>query len=200
MALNGKNTEGSSDWDLIQQAELSGDEQAYAQLFARHKQNIYQHIFQLVRNTELAEDLMMEVFAKAFKNLDHYQPTHTFISWLNTVAKNHTFDYLRKKRPDSISIDESMESRPGRAILQVEEPNPNPETELVAGELNNNVHLLVNHLKPRYRRLIELRFFEEFSYEEISKELNLPLGTVKAQLFRAKDLLNQILKNKKDQL
>lgn len=200
MALNGENKNSPNDWSLIQQADLSGNEQAYAMLFARHRQSVYRLIFELVRNTELAEDLTMEVFAKAFKNLDHYQPTHTFISWLNTVAKNHTFDYLRKKKPDNISIDEHMESRPGRAILQVEEPDPNPETELELEETNNNVHVLVNLLKPRYRRLIELRYFEEFSYEEISKELNLPLGTVKAQLFRAKDLLNQLLKNKKDQI
>ncbi len=200
MALNGDYKKDTPDWTLIQQADTVGDEKAYALLFARHKQSIYQLIFQMVRNTELAEDLMMEVFAKAFKNLDHYQPTHTFASWLNTVAKNHTYDYLRKKRPDSVSIDERLESRPGRAILQVEEPDPNPELELVNLELNNNIHVLVNLLKPRYRRLIELRYFEEFSYEEISKELGLPLGTVKAQLFRAKDLLNQILKNKKDQL
>jgi len=200
MALNAKNKAETTDWSLIQLAELSGDEKAYAQLFARHKLSVYHLIYQLVRNTELAEDLTMEVFAKAFKNLDHYQPSHSFISWLNTVAKNHTYDYLRKKRPENISIEERLESKPGRAILQVEEPDPNPETELVTEEMNQHVHLLVNHLKPRYKRLIELRYFEELSYEEISKELGLPLGTVKAQLFRAKDLLNQILKNKKDQL
>lgn len=199
MALSAKNKKEADDWTLIELA-LKGDEKAYALLFSRYRQSVYQTIYLMVKNIELAEDLTMEVFAKAFKNLDHYQPTHSFISWLSTVAKNHTLDFLRKKRPDNISIEERLESRPGRAILQVEEPDPDPEEEILASELNNSVHLLVNLLKPRYRRLIELRYFEEFSYEEISKELNLPLGTVKAQLFRAKDLLNQIIKNKKDQL
>lgn len=198
MALSSSNKKVTDDWTLIQQAAASGDEKAFALLFSRYRQGVYQTIFLMVRNTELAEDLTMEVFAKAFKNLDHYQPTHSFGSWLTTVSKNHTLDYLRKKRPDNISIDESLESRPGRAILQVEEPDNDPEEEILANELNNSVHLLVNLLKPRYRRLIELRYFEEFSYEEISKELNLPLGTVKAQLFRAKDLLNQIIKTKRE--
>ncbi|MES2628837.1 MAG: sigma-70 family RNA polymerase sigma factor [Bacteroidota bacterium] len=199
MALSAKNKKDSDDWTLIELA-LKGDEKAYALLFGRYRQSVYTTIYQMVRNVELAEDLTMEVFAKAFKSLDHYQPTNTFISWLTTVAKNHTYDFLRKKQPDNISIDESLESRPGRAILQVEEPDPDPEEEMLASELNNSIHVLVNLLKPRYRRLIELRYFEELSYEEIGKELSLPLGTVKAQLFRAKDLLNQILKNKKDQL
>ncbi len=199
MALIAKNKKEADDWTLIELA-LKGDEKAFALLFGRYRQSVYTTIYQMVKNTELAEDLTMEVFAKAFKNLDHYQPTHSFISWLTTVAKNHTYDFLRKKRPDNISIDERMETKPGRAILQVEEPDPDPEEEILATELNNSVHLMVNLLKPRYRRLIELRYFEEFSYEEISKELNLPLGTVKAQLFRAKDLLNQIIKTKKDQL
>ncbi|HEX4887978.1 MAG TPA: sigma-70 family RNA polymerase sigma factor [Luteibaculaceae bacterium] len=200
MALNSQDSSGKSDWDLIQSAGTDRNERAFAILFDRHRNTVFHTIYQMVKNTELAEDLMMETFAKAFRSIALFQPTHSFSSWLTAVAKNHTLDFLRKKRPNSISIEERMEEGQGRGILQVEEPNPDPEKELEEMELEKNLHLLVDLLKPRYKRLIELRFFEELTYEEIAQQLQLPIGTVKAQLFRAKDLLNQMVKDRSEPL
>ncbi len=185
----------SKEWKLISKARETKDERAFGLIFRKYKDSLYLTIFHMVKNDEVAEDLLMEVFTKVFSNLGQYQPTHKFETWLSTVARNHTLDYLRKKRPNQFSMDKQMEVGEGRVILQVEDSDPNPEITLLEKESKMSVISLVNQLKPKYKELIRLRYFEELSYEEIADQLELPLGTVKAQLFRAKGLLQQIIKN-----
>lgn len=200
MALTSNTNESGEDWKLIRAALDKGDEKAYARLFKKFRERVYRSIYQMVKNAEVAEDLLMGTFARAFKNLSTYQPTHSLLSWLLTIARNHTLDFLRKKTPDSISLDTEADPESGRTLLQVEDPEPDPGGEIEHAEMSRNLHLLLNHLKPHYKRLIELRYFEEYSYEQIAAELDIPVNRVKVQLFRAKELLYQIVKNKRDQL
>lgn len=197
MAINDNSSDptDSKEWKLISKARESKDERAFGLIFRKYKDSLYLTIFHMVKNEDVAEDLLMEVFTKVFSNLGQYQPTHKFETWLSTVARNHTLDYLRKKKPNQFSLDREMEYGEGYVLLQVEDADPNPEITLLEKESKLSVISLVEQLKPRYKVLIKLRYFDELSYDEIAQKLELPLGTVKAQLFRAKELLQQIIKN-----
>jgi RNA polymerase sigma-70 factor (ECF subfamily) len=146
-----------------------------------------------------ADDLTIEAFGKAFRSLHLYTPTHAFSTWLFSIASNNCIDFIRKKRLQTISINNvCSELEDGQNDLPIASSNPTPEEEFITTQRVKIMHEVVQMLKPRYRRLVELRYFEEMSYEEISEELGLPLGTVKAQLYRARDLLYNILKDRKD--
>ena len=105
-------------------------------------------------------------------------------------------DYLRKKRPIKVSLDAAMDSDDDSPYLELEDQEPIAVDQIILAERNKRVRQIVDKLKPKYRTLIELRYYKELSYEEIAQKLNIPLGTVKAQLFRARDLLSQIVKSK----
>ncbi|MGB0165744.1 MAG: RNA polymerase sigma factor, partial [Luteibaculum sp.] len=185
------------EFDLINMARDNRDEQAFAEIFARYKGYVFHLVLQMIRDHDTAEDLLVEIFAKAFRKLHTFQPNSSFSSWLSTIAKNHTLDYLRKKRPHKVSIDAAMDSDDeSTPYLELADEDPTALDQLIVAERNKRIRKIVDRLKPKYRRLIELRYYDELSYEEIAKTLNIPLGTVKAQLFRARDLLSQVVKAK----
>ncbi len=181
------------DYALVQQAEI-GDEKAFAKLLERYKDAVYFMLLKMVNNKTDAEDLTIEAFSKAFKKIDQYAPRFAFSTWLFKIASNNCIDFLRKKREKFISIDGDDFKNEGRPIIQLKANILDPEEELIRQQKKVIMRSIVKQLKPRYRDLIELRFFKEYSYNEIAEELNLPIGTVKAQLFRAKELLYNILK------
>ena len=123
-----------------------------------------------------------------------YSPKYAFSTWLFKIASNNCIDFLRKKKGNTVSID-SKDDNENEKTITLEAPTLNPEQKYIKDQKAKIMRKEVSRLKERYRRLIELRYFEEFSYEEIAKELNLPIGTVKAQLFRARELLFNTLKN-----
>ena len=179
---------------LVERAKKD-DQAAYAQLMDRYQEAIYYMLLKMVNNASDAEDLTIEAFSKAFKNLEQYTPNFAFSTWLFKIASNNCIDFIRKKRIDHISLDREIGDR-DRASNIIMAEVPDPEEDLIKKQKATLMRSVVTTLKPRYRDLVELRYFKEYSYEEIADELNLPLGTVKAQLFRARELLYNILKQK----
>jgi RNA polymerase sigma-70 factor (ECF subfamily) len=180
------------DFSLVELA-LSGDEKAFTRLMSRYKDAIYFMLLKMVNNKNDAEDLTLEAFGKAFKNLHQYSPNYAFSTWLFKIATNNCIDFLRKRRGVYISIETSQENGDSEAPVKLRSTEPDPEEKLIRIQKAFLMRRLVHKLKPRYRILVELRYFREFSYEEIAKELNLPLGTVKAQLFRAREMLFKMI-------
>jgi len=186
------------DYKLVQLA-VKGDEKAYAELLDRYKDAIYYMLLKMVNNKNDAEDLTIEAFGKAFKNIEQYTPNYAFSTWLFKIATNNCIDFIRKKKANIISIDNGEDSNE-MASPSLQSNTLDPEADMIKNQKVTLMRSVVHKLKPRYRNLIELRYFKEYSYEEIANELNLPLGTVKAQLFRARELLFNILKNKDQHL
>ncbi len=181
------------DYKLVKLA-ISGDEKAYAELLDRYKDAIYYMLLKMVNNKSDAEDLTIEAFGKAFKNITQYTPNYAFSTWLFKIATNNCIDFIRKKKANLISLDQTSEDQDSIGTpLQAD--TPDPEEDMIKSQRMALTRSVVEKLKPRYKTLVELRYFKEYSYEEIANELNLPIGTVKAQLFRARELLFNILKN-----
>ena len=181
------------DFLLVQKAR-TGDQKAYAELLGRYRDAIYFMLLKMVNNPSDAEDLTIEAFGKAFKNISQYTPNFAFSTWLFKIATNNCIDFIRKKRAATISLDHSNDET-DTASVTIQSDTPDPEANLINNQKIKLLREVVSKLKPRYRTLVELRYFKEYSYEEIAEELDLPLGTVKAQLFRARELLYNILKS-----
>ena len=184
------------DYYLVREAIDKGNQKAYAELMARYKDSIYFMLLKMVNNRDDADDLTIEAFGKAFKNIHQYTPDYAFSTWLFKIATNNCIDYIRKKRKNTLSIDKGFENENGEDIaLEVKSDGIDPEERMMKKQKMETMREVVDKLKPRYRTLIELRYFQELSYEEIATNMDLPLGTVKAQLFRAREFLYQIMKN-----
>jgi len=184
---------GKHDYKLVLLA-IKGDEKAYAELLDRYKDAIYYMLLKMVNNKSDAEDLTIEAFGKAFKNIEQYTPNFAFSTWLFKIATNNCIDFIRKKKANLISIDQTSDDLDG-ASTPLQSDTPDPEEDMIKSQRIALMRNVVEKLKPRYRTLVELRYFSEYSYEEIATKLDLPIGTVKAQLFRARELLYNILKS-----
>jgi RNA polymerase sigma factor (sigma-70 family) len=177
---------------LVEQAK-AGNEKAFAALLNRYRDSIYFMLLKMVNNASDSEDLTIEAFGKAFRNIDSYTPNFAFSTWLFKIATNNCIDFIRKKQSSPSIVDHGQIDDMDNYTVNIQSDTPDPEEALIIRQRVANLREIVSQLKPRYRNLIELRYFKEYSYEEISVELNLPIGTVKAQLFRAKTLLYNIL-------
>jgi RNA polymerase sigma factor (sigma-70 family) len=176
---------------LVEQAK-EGSEKAFASLMNRYRDSIYFMLLKMANNASDAEDLTIEAFGKAFRSLDTYTPKFAFSTWLFKIATNNCVDFIRKKKLAPVPYDHLQEDLDS-ATVNIQSDLPDPEESLINHQKIAALKDIINQLKPRYKTLIELRYYKEYSYEEISSELNLPIGTVKAQLFRAKTLLYNIL-------
>jgi RNA polymerase sigma-70 factor (ECF subfamily) len=179
---------------LVEQAR-KGSDKAFALLLNRYRDSIYFMLLKMVNNPSDAEDLTIEAFGKAFRNLESYTPSFAFSTWLFKIATNNCIDFIRKKQASPQMIDHGQDGDMENVTINIQSDTPDPEEDLINRQKVAALREVVSQLKPRYRILIELRYFREFSYEEISSELALPIGTVKAQLYRAKSLLYNILKS-----
>lgn len=189
------------DFQLIDQAVKENDEQAFAMLMERYRKPVYHMILKMVRNVDDAEDLTIEAFTKAFKNLYKFKKDYTFSTWLFRIATNNSIDFIRKKKLDTMSLDTSYQDETGTNMtIDVKDKNLNPQEEAIKAQKIELIQLFVTKLPAKYQRLVRLRYFNELSYEEIAKELDAPLGTVKAQLHRARELLYDLIRNKKDHI
>lgn len=189
------------DYALVRNAVDHGDQKAYAELMSRYKDSIYFMLLKMVNNRDDADDLTIEAFGKAFKNIKQYTPDYAFSTWLFKIATNNCIDFIRKKRKMTISIDKGIETDDGGELtIDIRSSQPDPEEHMMKKQKVMMMRDVVERLKPRYKKLVELRYFQEKSYEEIAEELDLPLGTVKAQLFRAREFLYQIMKNSEHKL
>lgn len=186
---------------LLVEAANKGDQLAYAQLMDRYRESIYFMMLKMVKNTDDAEDLTIEAFGKAFNRLHQYSPNYAFSTWLFKIASNNCIDFIRKKRIKVTSMDSGIKTDDGEVVFyDAKSSGKDPEEHVIHKQKVLMMRELVSRLKPRYRILVEKRYFEELSYEEIATELNLPIGTVKAQLFRARDFLANMMDKTKDSI
>ena len=179
-------------------AARSGVEKAFAQLLKRYKEAIYFMILKMVHNKSDAEDLTIEAFEKAFINIRQYEPHFAFSTWLFCIASNNAIDFLRKKRVVSVPLESSVTNDKNTFVeytYNIRTNADDPEEAFIKQQNARILHRAVSALKPRYRTLLEMRYFKEYSYAEICKALNLPLGTVKVQLFRSREMLYDLLKD-----
>ena len=184
------------DYQLVQAAIKQGDQRAYAALMNNYRDSLYFMLLKMTNNPIDADDLTIEAFGKAFKKLEQYTPDYAFSTWLFKIASNNCIDFMRKKKKYTFSMNSSPEGEEGQELANIiPSDTPDPEEKVMKKEKMGLMREVVEKLKPHYRQLIELRYFKEYSYEEIAKELDLPLGTVKAQLFRAREFISNIMKN-----
>lgn len=187
---------GLRDYKLVQQAVKTGDQKAFAELMNNYRDSLYFMLLKMTNNPHDADDLTIEAFGKAFKKLEQYTPDYAFSTWLFKIASNNCIDFIRKKKKNTFSLNKKGEYDNSHEMGdRIPSNTLDPEEHIIKKQKIEMMRDVVEKLKPHYRTLIELRYFKEYSYEEISKELNLPLGTVKAQLFRAREFLFNILKN-----
>jgi RNA polymerase sigma-70 factor (ECF subfamily) len=188
-----------NDFMLVLRAK-DGDQKAYAELMQRYKDSIYFMALKMVNNKDDAMDLTVETFGKAFENIEKYKPDFAFSTWLFRIATNNCIDFIRKKRLNVVSLQSLTEEERDEKQLQIVSNTLNPEETSIKKQESEKLKSIVEQLPQRYRTLIILRYYDERSYEEISQQLDLPLGTVKAQLFRARDLMSNIMNRKKKNL
>lgn len=183
------------DYLLLREALDHGNQQAYAELLRLYRNPIYYMLLKMMNDPNDAEDLTMEAFGKAFKNLDQYSPEFAFSTWLFKIAANNCIDYMRKKSNMPTCVDQDLFN------IEINFNDLNggmpdtPEERIIEKQKIIMLRNAVDQLRPKYKQLIELRYFKEFSYEEISQELGISLNNVKIQLFRAKEMLAGIMQN-----
>lgn len=189
------------DYLLVTQALSSGDQKAYAELLNHYRDSLYYMLLKMTNNQTDADDLTIEAFGKAFKNLHQYTPDYAFSTWLFKIAANNCIDFMRRNRRIPLApVMTGEESGSDNYPSNIPSLTLSPEEKVIEKQKIRLMHEVVDRLKPHYRLMVELRYFKELSYEEIADQLNLPLGTVKAQLFRAREFLYQILKNSQEKI
>ncbi|WP_107038521.1 RNA polymerase sigma factor [Brumimicrobium mesophilum] len=189
---------GKRDLIIVDRAR-EGDQAAFAELMSRYREPVYFMLLKMIKNTDDADDLTIEAFGKAFNRIHQYSPSYAFSTWLFKIASNNCIDFIRKKRVSMTSMDHAYTNENGEPVgLQVDGGLLDPEETFIKNQKVKTMREVVDKLKPRYKELIVKRYFEELTYDEIAEELDLPLGTVKAQLFRAREFLANVMKKTRD--
>ena len=183
------------DYQLVLAAREKGDERAYAELMGFYREPIYLMMLRMTHNPADADDLTLETFGKAFCQLHTFTPQYSFATWLFTIASNRGLDFLRRQHMDTIPISDLSVSDDNQVYeYPIPSNDDNPAATLIGKQRAAIIRQVVEQLPPRYRRIIKLRYYEDMSYEQIAQELHIPLGTMKIQLRRARQLLAQIAK------
>ena len=193
MRIPMENERKLEDKKLIDRA-LEGDENAFRSLLEKYRNLVFSIMLKMVRNKQEAEDLTQEAFMKAFASLASFNDEFAFSTWLMKIASNNCIDFLRKKKLKTYSIHEPIQYKDEKIEIEIPDHDPSPERTLLQSERSRMIEETINELPERYRYVIILRHKEEKSYEEIAEIMNLPLGTVKAQIFRAREILYKKLK------
>jgi RNA polymerase sigma-70 factor (ECF subfamily) len=179
--------------ELIERA-LGGDQKAYRLLTEKHQEAVYHIVFKIVRDSEAASDLVQETFMKAFASLSSYRSEFRFSTWLYNIAANSSIDYLRKRRINLLSLDKELETKDGTIGFEVADYSFHPGLTLERKEQRFSIEQAIEALPEKYRQVIVYRHKDDKSYEEIADLLGIPVGTVKARIFRARELLKKKLK------
>lgn len=186
----------TEDYLLVEDAK-KGDQSAYTAIMVRYREPIYYLVLKMIRNESDAEDLAIESFEKAFKKLDQYTPQYAFSTWLFRIATNHCIDFIRKKKVHTTSIDEMSDDGERGYQIQVKGNIKDPEEKFIEKQKIDLMRNYVDKLDDPYKTLVVLRYFKEWSYDEIVEDQKIPLGTVKAQLFRSRALLSDLIRKSK---
>ncbi len=176
---------------------MKGDQKAYKMLMDKYQKPLYFHVLKMVKDTEQVEDLVQEAFMKAFNNIQSYNTNYAFSTWLYRITTNHTIDYLRKRKLKTTSIHNPIRTKDGEIEIEISSDNETDRL-IIRKERKAIIHEAIRNLPEKYRQVIEMRHLDEMSYDEIAEELDLPLGTVKAHIFRAREMLYKALKDKQD--
>lgn len=190
--LENLSSRAKEDLFLVQKA-LEGNTKSYDKLMNRYKRNVYYIALKFLNNQNDAEDATQECFMKAFASLDKYEAKFAFSTWLYKIASNTCVDIIRKKKMELLSLTHSNGEDDNSEIQINDTKFYTPDDGLERKERKEIINKIVSSLPEKYRILIELRYYEELSYEEIAVSTNLPLGTVKAQLNRAKTILQELI-------
>ncbi|MBQ1818838.1 MAG: sigma-70 family RNA polymerase sigma factor [Bacteroidales bacterium] len=184
------------DYMLLRKALDDNDQQAYAELMSLYRDSIYYMLVRMVKNKDDAEDLTLMTFGKAFRYLDKYTPKYAFSTWLYRIALNNSIDFLRMKNNMPQYFEEDLYTSSTTSIIDQSEDNlqRNPEEEIIDKQRLQLLRAAVSELPERYRRVIELRYYEDLAYEEIAERLGLTLSNVKIQIMRAKQMLSELMK------
>lgn len=179
----------------------SGDQKAFERLMEKYERPIYFMILKMVRNRSDAEDLTMQAFTKAFRNIHSYSEDFSFSTWLFKIGTNSCIDFIRQKKlmVSSLNTSATDTTETDEQTLVLPDPNHSPETVFIQEQRASRIREIVNKLPEKYRIFIELRYYEELSYDEIAACTDIPVGTVKAKLHRAKELLYELYNPRKNQ-
>jgi RNA polymerase sigma-70 factor (ECF subfamily) len=189
---NGKRVVREDDRELIARAR-TGDERAYRALLVKYERAVYNVCYKMVRDREEARDLSQEAFMKVFAMLDRYNPDYAFSNWLLKITSNLCIDAMRKRRVDTLPMDEPVQSSKGEFERQYPSRDDTPDQVLAKKEQMSMLSRAIDNLPAHYRIMIVLRHQEHLSYEDIAQVLSLPLGTVKARIHRAREMLKTVL-------
>ncbi len=172
----------------------NGEAHAFETLMKKYRQNVYFMLLKMIRHPDDAEDLTQEAFVKAFARINDFDAKYSFATWLFRIATNNCIDFMRKKKLQTLSLDQPIGSEEGfMGFINIRDNDLDPNAQMLSDQRKAYIHIAVNKLPPRYKEIIEMRYFQELSYNEITEELKIPIGTVKAKLHQAKELLNEIL-------
>lgn len=185
---------GRADFELLKRIVETGDQLAFAEVMKRHHNSLYFVVLKLVNHPEDAEDLTIEIFAKVYENIDKYNHQNAFSTWLYRMATNHSIDFLRKKKASTYSLDNQPSSEEGETYqIQIEDKSISIDQKMIINQKADMVKQAMARISPKYREILEHRYYDDLSYEEISERMELPIGTVKVHLNRAKSMLERIL-------
>ena len=183
------------DMMLIHRA-LNNDQSAYRTLMKKYRKLVQNLIYKMISNKDDVEDLTQEAFIKAFNSLDKFDMEFAFSTWLYTIASNNCIDYLRKKKLNTFSLDKEISRTDEELRFEIPDEDLKPDISIIQNQRKDFLEKAIESLPKKYKEVIILRHKEEMDYAEIAKTLGVPIGTVKAHLFRARELLNRYLKNK----
>ncbi|MGF1670324.1 MAG: RNA polymerase sigma factor [Balneolaceae bacterium] len=190
-------SESSLEDDELVAKAVNRDSEACTRIVDKYREPLHFHIRKMIREKEQVEDLVQEVFMKVFDNLESYNTSYAFSTWIYRIATNHTIDYLRKKKLDLLSIHDPVPSKDGEMEIQLPDEDFETDRKVIRKERKHIIQSAIEDLPKKYREVIKMRHMEELSYHEISEQLDLPLGTVKAHIFRAREMLYKTLKDKR---
>ena len=188
-AITLNNIKTLTDVELIAKA-ITGREDGFEELVRRYQRPITNYVFRMLNDYDSSLDVTQEVFIKVYNSLHKYSSEYKFSTWLYRIAHNAAIDYMRRRAPNEQSIE--TENKDGAYQLQIESPNPTPEQDRERSEWRTEIESVVKCLPSVYRELIVLRHAQDLSYDEIAEITNLPLGTVKNRLFRAREMMREI--------
>ena len=199
--MNNLSEKALEDYQLVRKALDEDNQLAYSILMDRYRDSIYHTMLKMINNQDDAEDLTIEAFGKAFLKLNSYTPSYAFSTWLFKIATNNCIDFIRKKKMNTTSIDHTFNEN-GESFLSniIREKAQNPEEKFILEQRKVVMREMLDKMNEKYRQMIEMRYYDELSYQEISEKMDLPVGTVKAQLFRAREQLMELFKTIKPKI
>ncbi len=200
-APSGTRPSASSEQDRVLVSDaLGGHQDAYQQLMEKYREPIRRHIHRMIRDKAMVDDLVQESFIKAFTSLTSYSSDYAFSTWLYKIATNHTIDYLRKKKLATFSIDQPPPGSDDARTYELPDTTYRPDRHIMADQRRELIQEAIDALPPKYHRVIVMRHQQDLSYDEIAAALDLPLGTVKAHIFRARALLYKYLRDQREHI